>query len=70
LPPCASCHLRKLCFAPGPYILRVEPLDDADPDSFFPAAVDTDFNVAYVPRMIVAPKGGSSPPIEIRVQAK
>jgi hypothetical protein len=55
---------------PGPYILRAEPLDDADPDSFFPAAIDTDFRVAYAERMVVAPRGGSSPPIEIRVQAK
>ncbi|HUQ88151.1 MAG TPA: matrixin family metalloprotease [Vicinamibacterales bacterium] len=55
---------------PGPYILRVEPLDDADPDSFFPAAIDTDFRVAYAPRMVVAPHGGSSSSIEIQVQAK
>ena len=55
---------------PGPYILRAEPLDDADPDSFFPGAIDTDFRVAYAPRMVVAPQGGSSPPIEIAVQPK
>jgi hypothetical protein len=55
---------------PGPYILRVEPLDDAEPDSFFPAAIDTDFKVAYAPRMVVAPRGGSSLPIEIRVEPK
>ena len=55
---------------PGPYILRVEPLDDADPDSFFPAAIDTDFRVTYAPRMVVAPRGGSSPSIEIEVQRK
>jgi hypothetical protein len=55
---------------PGPYILRVEPLDDAEPDNFFPAAVDTDFRVTYAPRMIVAPKGGSSLPIEIQVAPK
>jgi Matrixin/Carboxypeptidase regulatory-like domain len=55
---------------PGPYILRVEPLDDADPDSFFPAAIDIDFRVAYAPRMVVAPRGGSSRPIEIEVQRK
>ncbi len=55
---------------PGPYILRVEPLDDAEPDNFFPAAIDTDFRVTYAPRMVVAPRGGSSAPIEIRVTAK
>lgn len=55
---------------PGSYILRVEPLDDAQPDDFFPGLVDTDFRVTYAPRMIVAPKGGSSPPIEIQVVPK
>lgn len=55
---------------PGPYILRVEPLDDAEPDSFFPSPIDTDFTVSYAPRMVVAPRGGSSPPIEIRVLPK
>jgi hypothetical protein len=55
---------------PGTYILRAEPLDDADPDSFFPAPVDVDFRVTYAPRMVVAPKGGSSAPIEIQVLPK
>jgi hypothetical protein len=55
---------------PGPYILRVEPLDDAGPDNFFPAAVDTNFKVTYAPRMVVAPRGGSSAPIEIQVAPK
>lgn len=55
---------------PGPYILRVEPLDDAETDNFFPARIDADFRVTYVPRMVVAPRGGSSPPIEIRVLPK
>lgn len=55
---------------PGPYILRVEPLDDAEVDSFFSTAIDVDFRVTYAPRMVVAPRGGSSAPIEIRVIAK
>ena len=55
---------------PGAYILRVEPIDDAEPDGFFPTPIDTDFRVAYAPRMIVAPQGGSSAPVEIRVQPK
>jgi hypothetical protein len=55
---------------PGPYILRVEPLDDAEPDNFFPAVSDTDFRVTYAPRMVVAPRGGSSQSIEIKVAAK
>ena len=55
---------------PGPYVLRVEPIDDAAPESFFPAPIDTDFRVTYAPRMVVAPVGGSSPSIEIRVLSK
>lgn len=55
---------------PGVYLLRVEPLDDADPDSFLGAPIDADFRVAYAPRMVVAPRGGSSSPIEIRVLPK
>jgi len=55
---------------PGPYIVRAEPIDDAEPESFFPSAIDTDFRVSYAPRMVVAPHGGSSAPIEIRVQPK
>lgn len=55
---------------PGPYILRVEPLDDAEVDSFFSAAIDVNFRVTYAPRMVVAPRGGSSAPIEIKVLPK
>ena len=55
---------------PGPYILRAEPLDDAEVDSFFSTAIDVDFRVAYASRMVVAPKGGASAPIEIKVIAK
>ncbi len=55
---------------PGPYILRVEPLDDAEVDSFFATAIDIDFRVTYAPRMVVAPRGGSSAPIEVKVLPK
>jgi Matrixin len=55
---------------PGPYIIRVEPLDDAEVDSFFSTAIDIDFRVTYAPRMVVAPRGGSSAPIEIKVVPK
>jgi hypothetical protein len=54
----------------APYVLRVEPLDDADPESFFSTAIDADFQVTYAPRMVVAPAGGSSRPIEIQVRPK
>lgn len=55
---------------PGPYVLRVEPVDDADPESFFSTPIDADFRVAYAPRMVVAPAGGSSRSIEIQVAPK
>ena len=55
---------------PGPYVLRVEPVDDADPESFFSTAIDADFRVTYAPRMVIAPEGGSSRSIEIRVSPK
>jgi len=55
---------------PGPYVLRVEPVDDADPESFFSTDIDADFRVTYAPRMVVAPAGGSSRSIEIRVSPK
>jgi hypothetical protein len=55
---------------PGPYVLRVEPLDDADPESFFSTPIDVDFRVTYAPRMVVAPQGGSSRSIEIQVLPK
>ena len=55
---------------PGPYILRVEPLDDGDLDSFFSEAVDLDFRVTYATRMVAAPRGGSSPSIEIQVKSR
>ncbi len=55
---------------PGPYVIRVEPIDDADPESFFSTEIDSDFRVTYAPRMVVAPAGGSSRSIEIRVSPK
>ena len=56
--------------AAGPHIVRAEPLDDADIDSFLSGNVDVDFRVAYAPRMAVAPTGGSSASVEIPVVPK
>ncbi|MBP7570147.1 MAG: matrixin family metalloprotease [Acidobacteria bacterium] len=57
---------------PGAYILRVEPLDDADVESFFdsPAEVDVGFRVAYHEALVLVPKGGGARAIEIEVVAK
>lgn len=57
---------------PGPVILRVEPLDDADLDGFFDdtSKVDLDFRVTFYNRYAVAPRGGSSNRIQIQVAPK
>jgi hypothetical protein len=57
---------------PGPYVLRVEPLDDADVDSFFDSSmhVDLDFRPAFLPELVAVPRGGTSRNIEIKVVPK
>jgi hypothetical protein len=56
---------------PGPRILRVEPLDDADAESFFSGdPPDADFRVTFVNRIVVVPRGGDSGSIDIAVARK
>jgi hypothetical protein len=57
---------------PGTYILRVEPLDDGDLDSFFddPSQVDLDFGVTFLKQIVVAPAGGGSEPVVVNVRSK
>jgi hypothetical protein len=56
---------------PGPYVLRVEPLDDADLESFFgPANVDLDFAVSYANRVVAVQAGGATPVVTIEVQRR
>jgi hypothetical protein len=57
---------------PGPYVLRVEPLDDADADSFFDASVhvDVDFRPAFYPQLVIVPSGGTSRSVELKVAPK
>jgi hypothetical protein len=57
---------------PGLYVVRVEPLDDADVDSFFgeDMAVNTGFAPAYFSKLVAVPAGGAAPTIEIKVRAK
>jgi hypothetical protein len=47
---------------PGPHLVRVEPLDDADIDSFFDSVsrVDTNFGVTFADRLAVVPRGGGA----------
>ena len=58
--------------APGAYVIRVEPLDDADIESFFDLEElpDVDFRVAFHNRLVVVPRGGDSGTIEIKVVPK
>ena len=58
-----ACHPARTSSAP-------EPLDDADTDSFFSGPVDVDFRVAYGARVVIAPAGGSSEPVNIQVRPK
>jgi hypothetical protein len=57
--------------APGVYAVRVEPLDDADTDSFFDEpAIDVNFKVALYDRLVAVPAGGSTPSFDVTVQPK
>ena len=58
--------------APGPHVLRVEPLDDAEIDGFFSPspAVDIDFKVAFFDRLVVVPQGGDRGDVAITVSRK
>jgi hypothetical protein len=56
---------------PGAHVIRVEPLDDADLDSFFePVEIDVGFRPAFYPRLVAAPAGGSAPRFDVTVTAK
>jgi hypothetical protein len=57
---------------PGPHILRVEPLDDADVESFLDLTlgVDVDFRVKFYEKLVVVPRGGGTSKIEIKVLPK
>jgi hypothetical protein len=54
---------------PGPHVIRVEPLDDADPDSFFDDTdpVDVSFRTRYFERLVVVPRGGDSGAVQVSV---
>jgi hypothetical protein len=53
---------------PGPIVLRVEPLDDGDVESFLNRpTVDLDFGVTFLNRVIFVPAGGNVGNLEIAV---
>lgn len=57
---------------PGPQLVRVEPLDDGDVGSFLDPTlnIDADFQVAFYPKLVTVPRGGTSRSVEISVVAK
>lgn len=55
---------------PGRYLVRAEPLDDAEPTLFLIGPIDLDFRVGYGPRMVTAPQGAGSNAIEVPVRPK
>ncbi len=56
---------------PGQHVVRVEPLDDADVDSFFsPTGINVDFQVTFHSRLVVAPAGGASDRFDVAVRPK
>jgi hypothetical protein len=57
---------------PGPHVLRAEPLDDGDVNSFFDDDfdVDVDFRVTFYERVVAVPRGGGARDVEIKVTAK
>jgi hypothetical protein len=57
---------------PGPYVIRVEPLDDADINSFFDSDTDADidFKVQFHDRIVVVPEGGGVRSVDIKVTPK
>jgi len=57
--------------APGLYAVRVEPIDDADTDSFFDdPGIDINFRATLADRVVAVPKGGSSPTFDLTVPSK
>lgn len=54
---------------PGPHVVRVEPLDDGDVESFFEDGdrVDLDFGATFSDRVVVVQAGGNTGDVTIRV---
>lgn len=57
---------------PGLHVVRVEPLDDADANSFLDASfkVDADFKVAFYNRIVTVPRGGTARNVDLTVVGK
>jgi matrixin len=55
---------------PGSYVVRAEPIDDAEVEAFFAVAVDVSFRASYATRLVVVPRGGGSGTVNIAVRPK
>ena len=57
---------------PGPHVVRVEPLDDGDIESFFEPRdpIDLTFRVTLHNRLVVVPRGGAAEQFTVSVQPK
>jgi hypothetical protein len=57
---------------PGPHIIRVEPLDDGDIESFFDVTlnIDINFRPQFSDKIVVVPRGGGTSGVELKVVAK
>jgi hypothetical protein len=57
---------------PGTYLLRVEPIDDADTTSFFESSanVNVNFKAMYHDKLIAVPAGGAGKNVDVRVIRK
>lgn len=57
---------------PGPHVLRAEPLDDGDIESFLDATlgVDLNFGAKFHDKLAIVPRGGGTRDIEIKVSPK
>lgn len=58
--------------APGVYVVRVEPLDDGETESFFDRStrVDIDFKPTFFERVVAVPRGGAGLRVDIKVPPK
>ena len=56
----------------GPHVLRVEPIDDGDIESFFDQtlSIDSNFQVKFHEKVIVVPRGGGASNVSITVVPK
>ena len=57
---------------PGAHVIRVEPLDDAEVESFFssPSAIDRGFLVTFHDQIYIAPKGGVGERVTVAVRPR